>query len=268
MQAGRSPGLVRVRERVENAADDVQRERNWQEDLPLAAAGQHHTQIAAVHVLHGQVVHLAHHARLEHLDDVGVLEQARDVRLHGEEIDCLGVGSELRREPLERDHLAGARSFHDARLVDLRHAAAPEQLQDLEPAEPRRRLGHTHGARPRLGAPGTPSLRATFATRPESVASAGSRVASRLCTGGDCTGGVHKRQMFALTSPGPRSTLLGRGGIRGELRSISSRFEAAIFPLPGLRDGRPTSCPIAVQRGPVRACGVQAPGLKRPTGEA
>src|SRR6266481_2417913 len=43
-------------------------------------------------------------------------------------------------------------------------------------------------------------------------------------------------------------------------------MRAANFPLPGLRDGRPTSCPIAVQRDPVRACGAQAPGREADRG--
>src|SRR5437868_13879132 len=68
--------------------------------------------------------------------------------------------------------------------------------------------------------------------------------------------------MFALTSPRGRSTLLVRGGFRGESERIRAGSPAN-FPLPGLRDGWSTSCPIAVQRGPVSARGVQAPGCSR-----
>ena len=69
-----------------------------------------------------------------------MLEETRNVRLDSEEIDGFRIDGQLRRKPLEGDHLAGARSFGDARLVHLGHAAASEELQDLEPPESRRLL--------------------------------------------------------------------------------------------------------------------------------
>src|SRR5438874_11965850 len=72
--------------------------------------------------------------------------------------------------------------------------------------------------------------------------------------------------MFALTSVDFTAGALHTLSERRIPRGIRADFEPALpanFPLPGLRDGWSTSCPIAVQRGPVSARGVQAPGCSR-----
>src|SRR4051812_19811067 len=151
VQARGPARIVRVPESVEDAANDVERERDRQEDLALPAAGEDETEIAAVDVLHRDVDRLSHETRLQHLDDVRMLEQARDVRLHGEEIDRFRIDRELRGESLQRHDLAEQRALGDASFVHLRHPAAPEQLQDLEASEARRRSAGFAHAVPRMG---------------------------------------------------------------------------------------------------------------------
>src|SRR5438105_9328843 len=138
VQAGGAARLVRVAERVADAPPDEEREGHGQEDLPLPAASEDEAQIAAVDVLHRDVDGLADEAGLQHLDDVGMLEQSRDVGFDGEEVHGFRIGGELGSEALERDDLADERSLGDARLVHLGHPAAAEKLQDLEAPEPRR----------------------------------------------------------------------------------------------------------------------------------
>ena len=122
---------VGVGEGLQGGQGDVHGEVDREEDLPLAAAGEDQRQIAAVNELHRQVVDLAHHAGLEHLDDVRMLQHRRDIRLAAEEIDGFGVGRQPRREALEGDDVVGTGPGHRARLVDLGHAAPAEQLEDL-----------------------------------------------------------------------------------------------------------------------------------------
>ena len=137
VQTGGSARCVRVGERIERRLGDVHREVHRQEDPPLPAAGKDQREVAAVHVLHRQVVDLADHPRLEHLDDVRVLEHRRHVGLAAEQVHRLGVAGEPRGEPLQGDELVLARPLHRARLVHLRHAAAAEELDDLVFAESR-----------------------------------------------------------------------------------------------------------------------------------
>ena len=87
---------------------------------------------------------------VEHIEmDVAVVIEQEKRRAYCKPMHEVRVGDYvvighggIRVQPFERDDLAGARPFGDARLVHLRHAAFPEQLQDLEAAESWRRIRH------------------------------------------------------------------------------------------------------------------------------
>jgi hypothetical protein len=117
---------VRVHERVGHLAQNRQRLEFAQ---PFTDAT---TQIAAGEQTHRVVVNARGKADLEHGHDAAMVERCGGMDLLFEALHELRVVSELRRQHLE----CHAPVQHQIlRLVDVGHAARPEQMQDLVVAE-------------------------------------------------------------------------------------------------------------------------------------
>ena len=108
-----------------HAAQDLQRDRDRALGREWAVA-QHHPQIAAIDVLHHEVVRvIAAAARVVDPDDVRVDDLARDARLAAKPRDRIRVRRVC--DDLDRH---GAMQLRIVGEVDRAHAAAPEQLRD------------------------------------------------------------------------------------------------------------------------------------------
>ena len=87
----RALGPVGVVERLEQHPGEVDREVDRQRDPLLAAAAEHLAEVAPVHPLHRQVVHVADGAHVERLDDVRMAQGDGELGLAGEQLDVLRV---------------------------------------------------------------------------------------------------------------------------------------------------------------------------------
>ena len=81
----------------------------------------------ALQELHRQEDELAVHPRLEHADQVGVLDGHREADSADEPVDELGARRELGEDELQRPDVARDAV---ARLVDRAHAAPAERGED------------------------------------------------------------------------------------------------------------------------------------------
>ena len=117
------PFGVQITERLRDLTGDVERAFVRQRRVRLDDAAER----ASVDVLHRDV-HPALLARLQHLDDVGVIELLPHLLLALEALEEDDVALQLRVRDLERD--LGAAVAVD-RLEDRRHSAAGQELAEL-----------------------------------------------------------------------------------------------------------------------------------------
>ena len=152
--AARAGRLVRVPQRVQDGLGQVHREVHRERDAAHPAAADDLAEVAPVDQLHRHVIDALELPHLQHLDDVGVVQEAGEVRLAGEGVHVLGVQRQVLREPLDRHRPPGARPGDHPRAVHLRHPAAPQQGEDLVVAEAVWGRGlRGHGGRPYFGWP-------------------------------------------------------------------------------------------------------------------
>jgi hypothetical protein len=88
-------------------------------------------EVPAVHVLHGDEVGVVGPAEVEDLDDVGVAQGHRDLRLVDEHVDEGRVLAELGEDALDDDELLEALHAVGLRLVYLGHPAPSDELEEL-----------------------------------------------------------------------------------------------------------------------------------------
>jgi hypothetical protein len=92
-------------------------------------------QIVPADVLHRDEVFAVDGAQLEDVDDVRVGQSRRELRLLDEHLDEAGIVRQVRQDPFDHEGpLETGRSL-DAPLVDLRHAPAPDELEERVLAE-------------------------------------------------------------------------------------------------------------------------------------
>ena len=116
------------------AVSEGQRGRHFAGDVGGLAAGQlllgpqDVGQGAALHVLHGHEVRIAHPAPVVDRHDVGVVQVGRGLGLTAEALDEGRVGGVFRKEHL---HGHGTVEQHVTRQEHVGHAAAPDALHYL-----------------------------------------------------------------------------------------------------------------------------------------
>ena len=100
---------VRVRERLADAEDDVERHLERDALAQLASAIQDRAQIAAVNVLVGDVVRARDVADVDHLGDPRVVEEAADARLVVQRLGHLAIERGAGRKSLQGHEATAAR---------------------------------------------------------------------------------------------------------------------------------------------------------------
>ncbi len=111
---------------AQDAHEDGQRQRR----TALASRARERRQAGAVHVVHHQEDLAFVFSDFVDGNDVGVLDQRRDLRFFDELRDQLAVGSVVRVQHLDRDLLREPARPLGASEVDARHAAFAERRAD------------------------------------------------------------------------------------------------------------------------------------------
>ena len=143
--AERPPVLVAATVRVIERLGDLGREEHRHAErhghLQATAAREHRGEVEPRHVLHrdevagGLARRIVDAAEIEHLDDVGVREPHRELRLVDEHVDELRVRGQLRQNALDDEDFFEALDAEALRLEDLGHPALAEALQEPITAE-------------------------------------------------------------------------------------------------------------------------------------
>ncbi|MFO0631344.1 MAG: hypothetical protein U0168_00680 [Nannocystaceae bacterium] len=126
-------GVVQARGRAHRDGD---RELDRQQRALATTGPQDGLQVLAVDVLHREEELGALAPDVEHLHDVGVIEDRGQARLGQEHPHELGIGREVRQDPLEHEQLLEALEPGRTREVDLGHATRAQPTQQLVAPEP------------------------------------------------------------------------------------------------------------------------------------